>query len=178
MGHNCKLYDDAIIYGTLDHTEISDADDKTDTAVILVNFGNDPVRIAASTKAIREQWKQDLFVDFYLVELLIDDQESLYPPEILSQLCYIPIQGDDANRDLFQKEPLMNLGWRTALKRGNYDYFIFLDSDLYSQRLDWFRQIRAKLREHPSRSVQGFPNCTRYQRRPIPILLVRRALCT
>ena len=154
--HNCKLYDDAIIYGNLDDTTIKEEPNKTDTAIILANFGNDPVRIAASTKAIREQWKQDLFVDFYLVELLIDDQKSLYPPEILSQLCYIPVKGDDANKDLFQKEPLMNLGWRTALEKGNYDYFIFLDSDLYSERTDWFRKIRSRLREHPSRIVQGF----------------------
>lgn len=126
-----------------------------DTAVIAAVFGDDPVRIAAHVAALHHQLQTDIQVDFYLVELIFGG-ESRYPKEILSKVRHILVRGTDANRDLFQKESLFNIAWRAALKGHKYDYFVFVDADVYCERPDWFRQIRAKLREAPCRAVQGF----------------------
>lgn len=153
--HNSKILVDAITYGWANDIQITEAANQSDTAVVVAVFGADPIRIAAHIQALREQLRTDLWVDFYLVELLYDG-ESHYPEEILSRVRHLKVRGSAANRDLFQKEALLNLGWRAALEHHKYDYFLFVDADIYCERPDWFRQIRAKLRQDPTCAVQGF----------------------
>ncbi len=154
--YNDILYTEAVKYGELERNTISYEPDVTDTAVILVSFGSDIKRIKANSTAFFEQYKQDLYVDFYLVELLCGEAWSLYPQDLRKNVKHIVVRGSDSCRDLFQKECLMNIGWRTALKEKDYEYFIFIDADVYALRLDWFRQIREKLYEAPEKAVQGF----------------------
>ncbi len=146
----------AVAYGHSATDSIQEQQDLTDTAVVCASFGADPARIAANSEGISAQLKQDLFADFYLIEMLPVTGKSAYPERLLSRLHHVPVAGSDKTEDLFQKESLFNIGWRAALNHHKYDYFIFTDADIYSPRHNWFRSIRAKLLENPSLAVQGF----------------------
>ncbi|MFC1680794.1 hypothetical protein ACFL1S_03245 [Pseudomonadota bacterium] len=154
--HNHNLYVDAVAYGHSESSLIEDRDDSTDTAVICTSFGDDPVRIRANMEGMRNQLAQDLYCDYFLIEAVPENGVSAYPQDFLSLLNHVPVPSTSRSDELFQKESLMNVGWKTALKRHAYDYFIFTDADIYSDQSDWFRKIRGRLRLNPSRAVQGF----------------------
>ena len=154
--NNHTHYVDSLNYGSAYKTMITEEPNQSDTAVITVTFGDDPERIRANALGIEWHLKQDLFADYYLTEMVIDSEASAYPDEVLGQVNHLSIQGDSLCGDLFQKEALMNYAWRKALEHYQYDYFIFVDADVYCTKLDWFRQIRARLHDNPSRAVQGF----------------------
>lgn len=128
----------------------------SDTAVISVSFGSDTARIASIVAGIRRQVEQDLRSDYYFVELVNEEEQSIIPEDMRSRVRRILIYGSDRCGDLFQKECLMNYGWREALRRADYEYFIFVDADLYSDDRSWFRQIRKRMQNDTSRIVQGF----------------------
>ena len=157
--HNNRIYVEILTYGFSSEHVIREANDQTDTAVVWSVFGADPLRVAANTEGIRRQLTQDLLADFYLVELL-EGVESLYPADLLAQVNHIPVPCTPANAGLFQKEAMFNVGWRAALSRHRYDYFAFVDADVYSEQPDWLRQVRARLRDNPARAVQGFQMVT------------------
>ncbi len=154
--HNLQLYVGALQSGYGDNTCITKSSNQTDTAVIVVSFGNDPVRVAANSEGIRKQLEQDLYHDYFLVELVGEGLKSAYSSDILDRVKYIPVEGYCSSMDLFQKEALMNIGWRAALARHSYEFFIFPDADIYSESADWFRRIREKLWENPARAVHGY----------------------
>jgi hypothetical protein len=154
--HNQNLFTDAVAYGHSSFSLIEDLDDITDTAVICTSFGNDPVRVQANMEGIRRQQEQDLYCDYFLVEAVPEGSESAYPADFLSLLNHVPIPVSSRSDELFQKESLMNLGWKAALDSHSYDYFIFTDADIYAEQTDWFRKIRGRLQMNPSRAVQGF----------------------
>ena len=149
-------YVDSLNYGRAYKTMITEEPNQSDTAVIAVTFGDDPVRINANTSGIKWHLKQDLYADYFLAELIIDREVSAYSDDVLSQVNHLAVQGDSMCKDLFQKEALMNYAWRKALERHQYEYFIFVDADVYCTQLDWFRQIRSRMHDNPSRAVQGF----------------------
>jgi len=128
----------------------------TDTAVISVSFGSDKARVASILKGVRRQIEQDLRSDYYFVELVNQEEQSIIPEDMRSRIRHIVLYGSDRCRDLFQKECLMNYGWRESLRRADYEYFIFVDADLYSDDPSWFRQIRKRMQNDTSRIVQGF----------------------
>ena len=128
----------------------------TDTAVISVSFGSEKARVASIVKGVRRQIEQDLRSDYYFVELVNQEEQSIIPEDLLSRIRHIVLYGSDRCRDLFQKECLMNYGWRESLRRADYEYFIFVDADLYSDDPSWFRQIRKRIQNDTSRIVQGF----------------------
>jgi hypothetical protein len=154
--YNHELFVNALNHGYAEKTMITDMQDQTDTAVIVGVFGADSARIQANIEGIEKQLQQDLYADIFLVELLVGDAESAYPPDLLSRVHYLPVRTTQACLDLFQKEALLNYGWRAALRRYAYDYFIFTDADVYSDTPSWFRQIRSRLRHDPSQAVQGW----------------------
>lgn len=154
--YNERIFNDAVDYGLIDKTIITPETNATDTAVVVVFFGNDTLRCESTLRAFKEQRKQDLYCDFYFVELLIGDEESNYPSEILNYVNHVVVRGNKDCKDLWQKECLMNHGWYHANKCGDYKYFIFVDSDIYSPRYDWFRSIRRKLYDDHMNVVQGF----------------------
>ncbi len=105
---------------------------------------------------MRRQLRQDLFADLYLVEVILDGEASSFPDDVLAVARHVVLHGDDACRGVFQKEALQNVGWRTALDEGTYDYFLFVDADVFATELDWLSRIRARVRDDPNRAVQGF----------------------
>jgi hypothetical protein len=154
--HNHELFVEALNHGYAEKTMITDVEDRTDTAVVIAVFGTDPGRVQANTEGIRKQLEQDLYADVYLVELLVDGAKSVYPEDVLSKVRHLTVQTTEACLDLFQKEALLNYGWRAALAHHAYDYFIFTDADVYSPEPFWFRHIRGRLRRDPARAVQGW----------------------
>jgi len=153
--HNNKLYVDILTYGLAEDHIIREASDQTDTAVIVTVFGDDPLRVQANTEGLRRQRGQDLLADVFLVEMT-DDGVSRYPDDVLEGVTHVRVDSGPANADLFQKEPLFNIGWRAALRHHRYNYFLFIDADVYCERPDLFRQIRHRLRDNPARAVHGF----------------------
>ena len=153
--HNEKLYVAALVRGNAPYHHIVEQPDRTDTAVVVTSFGSDPSRLAASAEGLRRQLRQDLYADVYLVELVVEDGPG-FPDDVLAQVRHLPLQGDASCLDLFQKEALQNVGWRTAAAEGDYEHFIFVDADVFAVELDWFSRIRERLRDDPSRAVQGF----------------------
>lgn len=154
--HNQQLFVDSLNRGLAEKGMISDVADQTDTAVIVAVFGNDPVRVEANITGLGEQLLQDLYADVYLVELTGNGTGSAYPDQVLGKVRHVAVPASDASDGLFQKEALYNRGWRAALEHHPYEYFIFLDADIYSRQHDWFRRIRARLQEEPRRAVQGW----------------------
>jgi hypothetical protein len=154
--HNQQLFVDSLNRGLADKSMIEDVRDRTDTAVVVAVFGANPQRIAANVTGLRKQLEQDLYSDLFLVELRENGLESAYPEDLLRSVRHVAIPGSPSSSGLFQKEALYNRGWRTALEQGDYDYFIFLDADVYCDSRDWFRRIRARLRDNPSGAVQGW----------------------
>jgi hypothetical protein len=154
--HNHELFVRSLNRGVAEKTLISNAPNHTDTAIVVAVFGKDPVRIEANIAGLREQLKQDLYADFFLVELLDEQSGSAYPEDLLNLVKHIPVTASDSSSGLFQKEALYNRGWRTALEQQSYEHFIFLDADIYCEQYDWFRRIRARLEEEPKRAVQGW----------------------
>ncbi len=156
--YNHELFVESLNRGYAEKTMITEAPDHTDTAVVVAVFGSDPARVAANTAGVRGQLEQDLYADVFLVELLVSNAQSSYPPDVLSKVHHLPVRTSKACLDLFQKEALLNYGWRAALKRSRYSYFIFVDADVYSDEKSWFRRIRGRLQQDPARAVQGW--CT------------------
>ncbi|MEP7362524.1 MAG: hypothetical protein ABI972_04645 [Acidobacteriota bacterium] len=154
--HNHELFVDCLSHGFTDKSMITDTIDQTDTAVIIAVFGDDPARLNANIAGIREQLRQDLYADVFLVELLPGDATTCYPPDVLSRVHHVPVHGDASCLELFQKEALLNYGWRAALKHAPYQYFILVDADVYSPQPDWFRRIRERLQHDPSSAVHGY----------------------
>jgi hypothetical protein len=154
--HNEALFVAALLQGSVPRHQIVDGPDRTDSAVIVTSFGSDPDRARANVEGLTRQLRQDLYADVYLVELLLDDEESRFPAELLAEVRHLVLRGDDSCGDLFQKEALQNVGWRVGLAEGGYDYFLFTDADVFATELDWLSRMRARLRDDPTRAVQGF----------------------
>ncbi len=154
--HNEELFVAALIQGNAPGHSIRDESDRTDTAVVVTSFGADPLRAAANTEGLRRQLRQDLYADVFLVELLLEGEESCFPDDVLAEVHHVVVRGDDACRGLFQKEALQNIGWREARAVGGYTYFLFVDADVFAGDLTWWSRIRGRLRDDPNRAVQGF----------------------
>lgn len=154
--HNEELFVTALIQGSAPGHRITDEPDCTDTAVVVTSFGADQLRSAANTEGLRRQLRQDLYADVYLVELLLEGEESCFPADVLAEVTHVVVRGDDACRGLFQKEALLNVGWRRARAESSYTYFLFVDADVFATDLAWWSSIRDRLRENPNRAVQGF----------------------
>lgn len=154
--HNQDLFTSIVTSGYINKALIQDEPNVTDTAVIVVSFGNDPVRTQANMTGIKKQLQQDLYCDLYLVEMLSPSGESAYPAELLAQVKHLTVKSSSRHQNLFQKESLMNYGWRKVLESHDYQYFIFTDADIYAEDLSWFRQIRQRLQLNPAAAVQGY----------------------
>ncbi len=154
--HNHHLFKDAMLHSVAEKTMIEETRTSTDTAVIIGIFGGDPLRRAAHELALRNQLRQDLLADVYVVEMLLAGEESGVPESLRDEVQCVRIPADDSHLDLFQKEAIWNYGWRHAAERGNYDYYLFLDADVFATDLSWHRAIRERLRGNPARAVQCF----------------------
>ena len=115
-----------------------------DVSVILVNWGTSSTRKTIIQKVLHEHEKQiKVNIDIIFVELLFDGEDSMLTDYNFNG-NHIIIHGNESNKDLFQKEALMNIGGKHA----KYDNLLFLDNDIWSDDLLWFykavRTVKTK----------------------------------
>ena len=156
---NTTLYKEFIEYGFLKEHILSlpDGHEPIDTNVVIVHFGNDPVRVNATTTALSWLAIQELPVEYIFVELVYNNDAGAF--EYLKgrkNLKYIKLNGQDKNKVIWQKEAMMNIGAKACTK----DYVIFLDSDIYSRHSNWFTRIRDHLKLNDNSLLQVFKLCT------------------
>ncbi len=124
-----------------------------DTAVIWACYGRNP-RVESDKIAFFQCLKQDLPVVRVFVELITDpSRESRYPFIEGENIRHIKLYGSEANENMFQKEALQNIG---AQHCKECKYLIFVDGDVFSEDLSWYRKIREKLVGNLDKLVQGF----------------------
>jgi hypothetical protein len=132
----------------------SNLEEMQDTAIITCVFGDDEVRINATTSALRETKNQIGKYKRLFMELLFDDRKTNYPIlETIPEITHITIRGNESNKALMQKESLYNLAVQYVK---DCKYLIFVDSEMYSEDHLWFWKIREKLRKNPEKIIQGF----------------------
>ena len=153
--YNEKLFHDAAEYGICDF-KVIEVPKKSDTAVIINFYGNQQNRIDATKFALKKLKIQCLPIKIFFVELLFDKEKSNFIEELKElDADHIIIRGKEENKDLWQKESLMNIGFKKAADL-NYQYLIYLDSDVYSDRCEWFNCIRDTISHNKMKLVQGF----------------------
>lgn len=150
--HNDELYREFTEYGLLNDTVLSLPE--VDTSVVVVHFGTDPKRIRAVKKNLKELDKQTLETEFIFVEAIEGKTQF---PEVKQNpmITHIEIPIEPGNKEVGQKEAMMNIGGKIA--KG--PWVIFCDSDVHSKDVEWFSKIREKLVEDPIKMVQGFKIC-------------------
>lgn len=125
-------------------------DNPGDTAVIMAVWGQPPNRISSTRKVLSKLNEQFLNFHLVFVEMLFEGERSVYEDYVDGE--HIIVEGTDANRDVFQKEALWNIG---ASHAKDFKYLIFCDSDIWSKDPFWFYKIRNKLLEDPRTVTQG-----------------------
>lgn len=150
--HNTELYNDYLSCGVLKSHILSLP--YPDTSLVIVHYGDDPVRVNAVREALRMIERQDLYYEMVFVELVEND--TSFPELDRHPLArHIVLQQEEYNKGLWQKECMMTIGAKLAKGK----IIIFLDSDIYSERLDWLSRIREKIINDHTRMVQGFQYC-------------------
>lgn len=154
--HNLGLATRAAELGLIPQLALGPDTDASDTAVIVVNFGSEPRRRQSLCQALEQQLQQDLDCTTYVLDLLPDEADVGIPPDLLDRICYQRWSLTSEYRYLFLKESLFNAAWQWARQDRDYQYYLFLDADIYSPSCNWLRHLRERLRQDPNRAVQGY----------------------
>ena len=157
--HNLTLYNEQVVAQVIALDQhIQRIVTEPDTAIVVAWFGRNPTRTKATAEAFCNVHDfQTINAHFIFVELIADGGETNFP-EFANRkhIDHIIIHGNDSNQGLFQKEALYNIG---AKHGSNYDYLIFLDSDIYSVQANWLDEIRTLLLLDNNKIIQGFETC-------------------
>lgn len=155
--HNTRLYREFLDYELLKSRTLSLPNyyANIDTSVVIVHYGDNPLRI----KTVKENLKwleiQELPVETVFVELI--NKQSNFTEELANKRnCkHIILKRSNYNDTIWQKEAMMNIGAKSTTGK----YVIFLDSDIHSIHSNWFTQIREKLMASPKTFLQVFKTC-------------------
>ena len=126
-------------------------DDVIDTSLIMGNWGYSEERRVITINTI-EKCKQQKGIHFKLifVEVIFDGELSiLHDYDFDGE--HIIINGTSANRNIFQKEALWNIGISHATTK----FVIFMDGDIFSNDEYWFHSIIREI-HHDNSVVHGF----------------------
>ena len=148
-GVNFKIYNQKPILGK-------------NTVVIISVFGNNQLRKLAFEYAFKKLQKQNLSVQYIIVEGLFKDQTSQISSSIIknSNVKYVKVDLNDNQKDLFQKECLWNIGAEYTTDQDKY--LVFLDSDCYVSNSDWFGRIKDILEFDERAIVYGGKNVSTF----------------
>ena len=133
-------------------SEFSLGDVCKDTAVIVAHYGKK--RDGIILQAVKSWGEQIPNFKTVIVELLFPGEVSeITEIDKLKNVEHIIVKGTKQNRNLFQKESLLNIGVKHC---SEYEHLIFADSDVISKDKYWFDKIRTKLKQDVLNLVQGF----------------------
>ena len=144
--HNDSIYQDMIAYGQCVRVlpEIM-------ASVVMVHYGRDEKRL----KAVRENlsWikRQALRGEYIFIEARDEDGTDF--PDLKAQgFRHIVIKMHEENKDLWQKEQMMNIG----LEFATFGIVVFVDSDVHCKDESWLYDIARKVHDDDRNMVQGY----------------------
>ncbi len=153
--HNDKLYRDFIEYGISKIKILSKPEELIETSIVLVHYGIDEKRVLAAKKAMSHLCYQNILnVEFIFVDVIKD--QTLFPEvDHKSNWVHMVLQEKEANKDIFQKEAMMNIG----AKQAKGSIVIFVDTDIWSDNSNWLNSISDKIKDNSNKIVHGFSFC-------------------
>jgi hypothetical protein len=153
--HNDKIYRDFLEYGVSKIPILSKPEEKIETSIVLVHYGSNEKRISATKRAMNKILYQNILdVEFIFVEVVED--KTVFPElNFKSNWNHIVIKEKESNKDIFQKEAMMNIG----AKQAKGSIIIFIDSDVWTDRYDWLDSISIKIKKNTNKIVHGFSFC-------------------
>lgn len=123
-------------------------------SVVIVHYGDDPVRLKAVGECLGSMENQCFEGEVVVVELVFDGKSHL--PPLSSKFRKIVVAGDSGNMGIWQKEAMMNIGVEAA----DNDIIVFVDSDLRCGTCDWIDRIARKVHADPESMVHGYRICS------------------
>lgn len=153
--HNDKLWRDFLEYGISKIPLIQKPEIPIETSIVLVHYGDNKIRVDAAKRAMKRLKYQNILNSEYIFVEVSNGKTQF--PEIKNKpnWNHILIKEKDSNRDIFQKEAMMNIGAKAA--KGSI--IIFMDNDIWSENSDWLTRIANKIKENPNKVVHGYSLC-------------------
>ena len=153
--HNDKIYRDFMEYGISKIQILSKPEEIVETSIVLVHYGDNEKRVLAAKKAMSHLPYQNILnVEFIFVDVI--KEHTLFPEvDTKPNWVHIVLKEKEANRDIFQKEAMMNIGAKCA--KG--EVVIFVDTDIWIDNPNWLNLISDKIKENPNKIVHGFSFC-------------------
>ena len=136
--HNDELYREYIDYIGLKDRVLSF--EKPEMSVIVVQYGDNADRIKNLEENLDRLELQDLEVEWILVEAS-NKESQLSEYSRRRNFKHIFLKTDSGNEVIWQKEAMLNIGAKTSSGK----YVLFLDGDVYSESVGWFRRIQEKM---------------------------------
>lgn len=134
-----------------EHTSHPSNTPVSDLAVVTVCHGTDPLRVAASKKAIPRLLRANPQpAGFFVVEALEEGQaSSLDYLKSYPQVTIIQVKIADKNKGLFQKEALWTIGTKKAFENPKITKILAIDADCCFDDNSWAYKISEKLNKCP-----------------------------
>jgi hypothetical protein len=153
--HNDKLWRDFLEYGISKIPLIQKPEIPIETSIVLVHYGDNKIRVDVAKRAMKRLKYQNILNSEYIFVEVSNGKTQF--PEIKNKpnWNHILIKEKDSNRDIFQKEAMMNIGAKAA--KGSI--IIFMDNDIWSENSDWLTRIANKIKENPNKVVHGYSLC-------------------
>lgn len=120
-------------------------------SIIIAFYGDDERRVDCTKQCITQLFKQTLPFEIIFVEMI--EKKSLFSDffrPFIDKIKHKIIQSTSNHKYLFQKESLYNIGAKLA----SFNNLIFMDSDIYSEDVNWLLSINNKINDDTM--VQGF----------------------
>ena len=115
----------------------------SDCRLIVSFYGNDSTRVDNANRVLSVILESQVFLPrITLIELTFSGTSSF--PDLDPRVDLITIDGCEGNKNLFQKESLYNIAWKSC----DEAYLAFLDADLYSLNRFWLREVFGILDFH------------------------------
>ncbi len=116
--------------------------DDFNVAIVIPIFSFSTQRVAGLRKCIDKLHLQTIHPNIYLIELILNEQISDVRFLASENVHYIEVVGNNYNRDLWQKECLLNIGASYLQKE---DVVLFMDGDLFTDDIYWLEKVVDEL---------------------------------
>ena len=151
--------DSGTVLADINDAEIK-GDPRSDTAVVTIHQGRDPVRVGAHTRSMNWWLKQRGDIHIYIGEVVLDGGEAALQHWVdIKQdprLHLTVLRGNERDHGtLFQKEAVLNEVTVNSVPK-EVKYLLYIDADGWTDDPIWFLQMRRHLQLKPYSMLQGF----------------------